>query len=80
MDLQQTDHKVLDWSIFLMTSVLVSEIWKEMISLSIHTAGSIFTILLGCFMGYMAKNFWLPYWFPKEGEWKILNFLKPKSK
>ncbi len=73
----ETESKPLDILLFLATSFVVSEIWKEMISLSIHTAGSIFTIILGCFIGYMAKNFWLPYWFPKEGNWRILNFMNP---
>ena len=73
----ETENKAFDIFLFFVTSIIVSEIWKEIITLSIHTAGSIFTIVLGCFIGYMLKNFWLPCWFPKEGNWKAFNFMNP---
>ena len=76
MELEQTD-KPLDIFIFLIASVVMSEVWRELISLSIHTIGTALSVLVAAFLGYMAKNFWLPYYFPKDGEWKAFNFLNP---
>lgn len=80
MDLHQTDNKALDILLFLLVGLIWSEIWKELLSSSIHTIGVCITVVLSGLIGYMAKNFWFPYWFPKDGDWKFFNFLKPKSK
>lgn len=80
MDLHQTDNKIVDGTIFLVASFLASELWKEIISLGLHGIGTGMSVLMAAFLGYMAKNFWLPYYFPKDGEWKAFNFLRPKKK
>lgn len=81
MDLQQTDNKTVDIGIFLLAGLIWSEVWQEFLSTGIHAFSVCLTVLLSGFIGYMAKNFWFPYWFPEKGKWKVLNFLKPnKSK
>ena len=78
MDLEhQTNNKVLDITIFLVTSAIMSAVWREMLLLSLHTIGTGISVLFLAVLGYMAKNFWCPYFFPKEGNWRIFNFMNP---
>ena len=78
MDLEhQTNNKVLDITIFLTASLIASEVWQELIKGSVHTIVVCISVLISGTLGYMAKNFWCPYFFPKEGNWRIFNFMNP---
>jgi len=77
MDLETTDNKLMDGLIFLFLGLGANKLWEVLFTGSVHTLGAIITVLLSGFVGYMAKNFWFPYWFPEKGKWKAFNFLNP---
>ncbi len=58
-------------------ALLITMLWRECFNEAIHFTVSAISALLIALLIYLANNFWMPYYFPKDRQWRAFNFLNP---